>query len=151
MAAIAPKTHFLTAALLLMLFGSPLLADRSAGVRSQISHIATSLGSGNAADAMEPFDQSFANYLKLSNYFQGLTVFQIENELDVTDEHDTSDTETNVTVNWAITLTDSSSNHTDHRTADINIRLVLKGRKWKIVDFSPIDIFNPLAKWDSKP
>jgi hypothetical protein len=100
---------------------------------------------------MEPFDKSYANYDKLSGYFQGLTVFQVDNEVDVTDEDDTSDTETKVTANWSITLTDRSTNRTDHRAADINIRFVLKGRKWKIVDFSPIDIFNPLTKWDSKP
>jgi len=151
MAAIAPRTQFLTTALLLIFPGSPLLADRAAEVRSQISHIATSLASGNAEDAMEPFDKSFASYDKLSGHFQGLTVFQIENEVDVTDEDDTSDTETKVTVNWSITLTDLSTNRTDHRAADINMRLVLKDRKWKIVDFSPIDIFNPLAKWGSKP
>ncbi len=133
-----------------MFSGSPLLADRAADIRSQISHIATSLASGDVEDALDPFDKSCASYDKLSGYFQGLTVFQIENGVDVTDEDDTSDTQTKVTVNWAITLTDRSSNRTDHRTADINIRLVLKGRKWKIVDFSPIDIFNPLTKWDSK-
>ena len=149
MAVIGRRTLF-TAAALLLLSGSPLLADRAADIRSQICYIATSLGNGSAADALTPFDKSYVDYEKLSSYFQGLTALQIENEVDVTDEDDTSDTETKVTVTWAITLTDISSSHTDHRSADINIRLVLKGRKWKIVEFSPIDIFNPLSRGNAK-
>ena len=88
MAAIARKAPLVTAALLL-LSGSPLLADRAGDIRSQISYVATSLASGSAADALGPFDKSYASYEKLSGYFQGLTVFQIKNEVDLTEEDDT--------------------------------------------------------------
>ena len=148
MAAIARKAPLVTAALLL-LSGSPLLADRAGDIRSQISYVATSLASGSAADALGPFDKSYASYEKLSGYFQGLTVFQIQNEVDVTDEDDTSETESKVTISWAMTLTDPTIDRTDRRTAEINVRVLLKGGKWKIVEFSPIDIFNPLTKWGS--
>lgn len=137
----------LPAAALLLLVRSPLLADRAADIRTQISYVATALTSGNAADALTPFEKSSANYEKLSGYFQGLTVYQIENEVDITDEDDTKSTETKVTVDWALTLTDLATNRTDRRTAEINVRLVLKDGKWKIAEFSPIDIFNPLPKW----
>lgn len=134
------------AALLLALAAAPLLrADRAADVRAQISDIATALTAGNPADAMAPFDKSFPNYEKLSNYFQGLNGFQVDNEVDVIDEQDT-DTETKLTVSWTLTLSDLGTDVTERRTGDINVRLVLKDGKWKIVDFSPISLFNPQQK-----
>jgi len=134
---------------MLVSFGSSALADRADDVRTQISHIATSLTAGNVTDAMVPFDKSYGNYDQLKNDFLGLTSFQIENEIDVTDEQDT-DTGANLTVTWMITLTDRSTNQTEHRTADLEVRLVLKNRKWKIVGFTPIDIFSPLQKQTPK-
>ncbi len=136
--------------LIVLSAGSPLLADRAADVRTLIGNVATSLTSGNPADAMAPFDKSYVNYEKLSGYFQGLTNFQIENEVDVTDEQDTEDG-AKLTIAWALTLTDLTTNRTDQRAGEINVRLVLKGGKWKIVEFSPIEIFNPLPKRDAKP
>lgn len=135
------------AAVMLVVFAAaqPLEADRSADVRTQISYVATALTSGNAADAMSPFEKSFSDYEKLSNYFQGLNAFQVGNEVDVVDEQDT-DTDTKLTVKWTLTLTDSGTNATERRTADINVRLVLREGKWKIVDFSPISLFNPQQK-----
>ena len=95
---------------------------------------------------MTPFDKSFPKYEKLSDYFVGLaSAFQIDNEVSVTDEEDT-DTETKLTVNWTLTLTNLVTNYTERRTADINVRLVLKSGTWKIVDFTPIDMFNPQQK-----
>ncbi len=141
MAAIEPKTGVLLAALALM-FAMPLDGDRAADARAQISHIATALTSGDPADAMTPFDKSFPDYQKLSDYFQGLSASQIENEVDVLDEDDT-EAETKLTVNWTLTLTDRATSATERRSAEINVRLVPKNGKWKIVGFSPIRIFNP--------
>jgi len=120
-------------------------ADRPASVRAQISYIGTALTAGNAADAMVPFDKSFTDYERLRGYFLGLNAFQVENEFDIVDEQDTAD-DSKLTVTWNLTLTDFGSDRTERRSADINIRLVLKNGKWKIVDFAPIDIFNPLQK-----
>ena len=128
--------------------GSTMRADSAADIRTQLGVVATSLAAANPSDAMSPFDKSYPNYEKLSQYFQGLTVFQIENEVDVTDEEDTADG-ANVTITWALTLTDLSTNRTDRRTAEINARLILKDGKWKIVEFAPISIFNPLPRWNS--
>lgn len=137
----------LPAAGMLLVFVSapPLRADRAADVRAPLSYIATALTSGNAADAMTPFDKSFLNYQKLSNYFQGLNAFQIDNELDVIDEQDT-DTESKLTVNWTLTINDLATGATERRSGDINVRIVRKGGKWKIVDFSPISLFDPQQK-----
>ena len=92
---------------------------------------------------MSAFDKSCTNYDKLSGYFGGLTsAYQIVNEIDVVDETDSSG-ESKVTVHWAITLSDRATNFTNRREGDINVRLISKDGKWKIVDFAPIDIFNP--------
>lgn len=121
-------------------------ADRAADVLAQLNHIATALTDGNAVDAMSPFDKSLADYDKLSKYFDGLTnAFQLVNEVDISDEQDT-ETESKLTVNWALTLTELGTGYTEQRTGQINVRFILKDGKWKIVDFSPIDIFNPQLK-----
>jgi hypothetical protein len=150
MAATARNRLPFSALLLVLAWGLPLHADRAADIRTQLGNISTSLASADPSDAMEPFDKSYANYEKLSEDFAGLAVFQIENEVDVTDEEDTADG-AKIVINWALTLTDLGTNRTDHRTAVINARLVLKGGKWKIVEFSPIAIFNPLPYWNTKP
>jgi hypothetical protein len=127
-------------------WAAPICADQASGVRSQLEAVATALSAGNPAEAMTAFDKSCTNYEKLANYFGGLTsAFQIVNEIDVVDEQD-APAETKLTVNWTITLKDLGSNSTEHRRGDINVRLVLKGRKWKIVDFAPIEIFDPEQK-----
>ncbi len=138
--------------MLMVLAGAPSLrADRAADIRAQLSYVATSLTAGNATDAMGPFDKSFSNYNKLSSYFQGLSAaFQVDNEVDVIDEQD-MDASSNLTITWTLTLTDLGTDATERRTQDINVRLVLKDGKWKIVDFSPISLFNPQHKLAPKP
>lgn len=144
MAAIGRK--LVGAAVTMLALAGPIFADRAADVRSQMAHIATALTDGNPSDAMAPFDKSFSNYEQLRNYFGGLTSsYQLLNEVDVTDEQDTDD-ETKLTVNWTLTMTDVATSFAARRSAEINVRLVQEGGKWKIVDFSPIEVFNPQQK-----
>ena len=145
MAATGLSRRAAVALLMMIAAGSPLYGDRAADIRTQIGTIATSLALGNASEALSPFDKSYASYEKLSEYFQGLTAFQIENEVDVTDEEGAEDS-AKITIMWTLTLTDLTTNRTDRRTAEINARLVMKGGKWKIVEFAPISIFNPLPR-----
>lgn len=140
------RARFLYTLALLGIFTAPSRADRAADVLAQLNHVATALTDGNALDAMSPFDKSFADYEKLSNYFAGLTsAFQVINEVKVEDEQDT-ETETKLTVSWTLTLTDLGTGYSEQRSGEINVRLILKDGKWKIVDFSPIDLFNPAQK-----
>jgi hypothetical protein len=125
---------------------SLLHADEAADVRAQLGAIATALTAGNPAEAMMPFDKSYADYDKLSNYFAGLTnAFQIVNNVSVTDEDDAA-AESKLTVHWTLTLSDLGSNATQQREGDIHVRMVLRGRTWKIVEFAPIDVFDPQPK-----
>ncbi len=120
-----------------------LRADQAQDVRARFSQIATALTAGNAAEAMIPFDKSYPDYARLSGYLTGMTgAFQVENEVSVTNEEDTL-TESKVSIDWSLTLTDLGSNATIQRTAVITAKLVRKDREWKIVRFAPIGIFNP--------
>ena len=111
--------------------------------RAQVSYVASALTAGNPADAMTPFDKSFPAYEKLRGYFSGLTgAFQLTSQLEVTEEQDSSE-EATLTVEWTLTLTDAQTGYTTNRNATIHARLVPKGGKWKIVEFSPIELFDP--------
>ena len=136
----------------LVLLVAPLLrADQAADVRAQLGAVATALTAGNPAEAMTPFDKTYADYGKLSNYFAGLTsAFQIVNNVSVTDEDDAA-AESKLTVHWTLTLSDLGTNSTQQRAGDIQVRIVLKGRRWKIVEFAPIDVFDPQPKPWPKP
>jgi hypothetical protein len=134
---------------LLLSSAMPLSADRAADVRAQISYVASALGSGNPSDALEPFDKSFKDYEKLRDYFQALTAgFDVTSEVEILDEQD-EEAQTKLVVNWIVTLTnpraasDLTASTTERRSRNVNIRLVPKKGKWKIVNFSPIEIFYP--------
>lgn len=143
MAAIARKSALLICFALSVTLAR---ADQSSDARAQLRAIASGLTAGSAVQAMVPFDESCPNYTKLSNDFEGLTnAFRIDNEIDVNDEED-APSETKLTVIWTITLTDLGTNFTEQRRGTVNIRLVLKGRHWKIVEFAPIEIFDPQQK-----
>jgi hypothetical protein len=141
MAAIGRSAAWLV--LLLVCQVSECRADQSADVRRCVSSIATALAAGDPSDAMTAFDKSFSGYEKLSNYFAGLTnSFELASEIDVTDETDSA-AETKLTIHWTLTLTDQQSHHAANRSGDLDVRLIRKGNKWKIVEFSPIELFNP--------
>lgn len=136
----------LIALAVMYLGGLPLEADRTASVLETLNHVATALASDSATDAMTPFDKSFPKYVTLRDYFLGLTNgSQLVNEIDVLDEQD-SGTQSNLTVQWTLTLTNKATLQTERRTSEITLRFKLEAEKWKIVDFSPIDLFNPQPK-----
>jgi hypothetical protein len=124
-------------------FANAARADQSDDIREELGNIAKALSGGNAADAMTPFAKSYSDYDKLRNYFTGLTnAFSIVNEVDVTDEQDSANVST-VEIHWTLTLTNTGSNDSRQRAADIHARFVRQKGKWRIVDFSPIYLFDP--------
>ncbi len=123
-----------------------LAADQAHDVLRAINHVATALTGGNPADAMIPFDKSCPNYTSLQDDFIALTSgYELSNEADVTDEAD-SPKETTLTLQWTLSLTNKSTSENLTRKAEIHVRLHNENGKWKIVDFSPADFFNPGAK-----
>lgn len=147
------QKHWKIVSFILLLTAAPgLYADRTADVRAQVSYVAAALGNGNPTDALSSFDKSCKNYEKLKEYFGALTNgFQVTSEVEILDEQD-EEAETKLLVNWTLTLTnlgsptDVAGGSSERRSAEINIRLIPQKGKWKIVEFSPIGIFNPQGK-----
>ncbi len=144
MAATVRKSSVAAILLLASLFAPSASSDQASDIRTVLEHVTTGLVDGNPADAMKPFDSAFRSYDKLRDYFDGLTNgYQLTNEVNVVDERDASD-QVELTVNWTITLghlTNPGVQNT--RQSKIQIRMVRKKHGWKIVEFSPIDLFNP--------
>jgi hypothetical protein len=114
--------------------------------RARVSYVASALTAGNPADAMSCFDKSFAGYEKLRGYFSGLTsAFQLVNQLEVTEEEDSA-AEATLTIEWTLTLSDPQTGYAENRNAAVHARLALKSAKWKIVEFTPIELFDPQPK-----
>lgn len=132
-----------TVAGLLLGLSFSLRADRPEDIRAQVVYVASALSGGNPSDALAPFDKSCKDYGKLRDYFLGLTqAYQVASEVEVTDEDD-RETETQLQVTWRLTLTDPGTNISTQRSADIKLTLAHKDGKWKIVDLSPAEFFNP--------
>ena len=131
------------AALVLLAFATLSARQSSPSeARAQVAAVAEALSSGDASGAMAHFAKSYRDYDTLRRYFEGLSAFQVENQLDVTDEEDTRNS-VSLTVTWDITLTDLGSDRSRRRTGEIHAKIMPVGSKWRIVEFSPLDIFNP--------
>lgn len=139
------------AAFLSILAVLPMQADRAGDILSTLNRVAAALTAGIASDAMEPFDKSFTGYTKLLEYFSGLTNnSQLVNEIDVVDEQNDSATRSSLTIHWTLTMTDKTSFETRQRSGEIHVRMALEDENWKIVEFAPIDLFNPQSKQQSR-
>jgi hypothetical protein len=119
------------------------MADQAHDVLQVINHVTTALSASDPADAMAPFDKSFPDYNKLSAYFSNLTSsYAIGNEADVVEETD-SDAETKLLLDWTLTLENENSGASLRRHGQVEVRLVRKGGRWKIVELAPLDLFDP--------
>ncbi|HMF74850.1 MAG TPA: hypothetical protein VK604_04240 [Bryobacteraceae bacterium] len=122
-------------------------AQGNQDIRNRLSDVAVALSSRDPANAMEPFDKSFSNYQKLSDYFIALTSgYQLATEVEVTDEEDTTADAVKVSVRWTLHLIDRQTRSTENRSADLTLQMVKKKGKWKIADLSPLDLFDPQQK-----
>jgi hypothetical protein len=117
-------------------------ADDSSDARAQVAALAEALSSGDAAQAMTHFTKSLTDYDKLRRYFEGLAAFQVENQLEFTDEEEAGK-DIALTITWDITLTDLGTDRSRRRTGEIHAKLAQVDSKWRIVEFTPLDIFNP--------
>ena len=134
-------------ALFVMLFAiasAGLRADQATELRARLGNVANALSAGNAAEAMAPFSKSFKDYEKLRRYFTGLTdAFAIENEVDVLEEPGEANASPVLTVRWAITLANRDTQYSNHRAGEIRVRFAREKDKWQIVEFGPLDLFDP--------
>ena len=119
------------AAVLLAIFAFACQAQGNQELRNRLSDVSTALSAGNPSNAMEPFDQSFNGYQKLSDYFAALTnAYQVASEVEVTDEKDSPDG-IKLSVRWTLHLTDAGKN-TENRSADLTLQCVRKRASGKL-------------------
>jgi hypothetical protein len=129
-------------ALLLVLAGS-LAAQQSKAIYRQVANVASALTNGNAADAMTPFDKSFAGYVRLRDDFIALTNgYQMVNQIEILDQ-DITPGEATLTVNWVLTLSDPASGLSETRAHDVIVKLSFLKYQWRIVSFAPLELFDP--------
>jgi hypothetical protein len=118
-------------------------AGQAHDVLEVINRVTTALTANNPADAIAPFDKSFAGYDTLAQYFTNLTAaYTVVNEADVVDETD-SDNETRLTLDWTLTLQNEHGGPSEQRREQVQVRLVRKGNRWMIADLSPLKFFAP--------
>lgn len=144
MAVIARSSRVALPLLFGVLFALPASPDQPSDIRAVLQRVATGLSEGNPADALNEFDPSLHEYDTLRDDFDGLTAsYQITNEINVVDEQDAPD-ETKAIIDWTITL--GNLNNPDiheSRSRQIHVRFLRKKNHWKIVEFTPVDLFNP--------
>ncbi len=140
MAAIEPSRRLFV----LMILGAlSLSAQQSRAIREQVAHVASGLSAGHPEEAMDPFDKSFEGYAKLRDYFTALTdSYTIINEMDITDE-EIDKHEATLTMHWTLTLQNPTTGLSESREQEVTVKLTMKKYDWRIVDFSPIEFFNP--------
>jgi len=147
MAVTGPRRPLSSRTFIVPLFLTSLLwADRQSDVRGTVNQVANALAAGSASDAISAFDKSCRDYDTVRQYFQGLAdSFDVTNQIEIADEQDT-DTETVLKVDWDLTITDRTSDSTEHRQGEITVKLKAIDGKWKIIAFAPFDIFNPAIR-----
>ena len=92
---------------------------------------------------MEGFSKKCANYQKLSGDFQTLTnAYLVTNRVQFIDE-EVKATEATMKVRWEISVTTKGAEFSTYRNADLTFKLVREGKRWRIVELTPIDIFDP--------
>lgn len=129
----------LAAALLAM----SLFADQASDALAAVNRVATALSANNPAAAIAQFDPSYSKYDELKNDFIGLTgAYDITSEATIADEQ-VSPGAVSFRLDWILTLTHPNTSFSKQREAEVQVRVIRKKGKWKIVSFSPIDIFNP--------
>ncbi len=129
--------------LLMLVAASAMMADQAHDVLHVVNNLTTALGDNDAPEAMSYVDRSFAGYDRMAADLGNLTAgYSISNEADVIDEDDTAD-ESKLTLDWSLTLRSQGTGQTVSRHEQVLVRLVCKGKRWKIVDFAPLKLFDP--------
>ena len=118
-------------------------ADDDADVHSVIGDVANALSAGDPADAMSGFSKKCPNYQRLSEDFEALTdAYFVSNRVQFSDE-EVSATEATVALHWDLAVTTKQTDFTKNRSADLTLKLVREGKHWRIIEFGPIEIFDP--------
>ncbi|HLH02836.1 MAG TPA: hypothetical protein VKX25_08700 [Bryobacteraceae bacterium] len=146
MAVTARNFRSLAVAALFCVLTTGARADQAGDLRERVMQVSNAISAANGPDAMEVFSKSCKDYDKLRRDFTGLADgYQITNEVNFLDDPSEGD-EPEMHVHWTMTLGDAQHTFSIQRAADITVRFRREKGKWKIVEFAPIDIFDPSAQ-----
>jgi hypothetical protein len=121
-------------------------ADDSADVHRVIGDLANAISAGEVSQAMSGFSKKCADYGKLNDYFDALAgAYFVENTVAFTDE-EISATEASVSLHWDLALTTKQSGFTKNRSADVTVKLAREGKHWRIMELTPLSLFDPSAQ-----
>lgn len=119
-------------------------AADQADLLEPVSYVATALTNDDSSDAMKPFDKQMPDYDRIKRCFAGLMDRGLlSNKITVIRDESSGDTATLV-LNWTLTIEsrlDPVSN--ERRQREVTVKLKHEKKGWKIVSFSPIDLFEP--------
>ena len=134
---------FLGRLLLVSVLAGNLAAQQSKAIYRQVASVATSLTAGSAAEAMMPFDKSFAGYEQLQDDFSALvSAYQLVNQIEILEQNIVG-ADATLAVRWVLTLRDPVTELSETRTQDVTVKLSYLRYQWRIVGFSPLELFNP--------
>jgi hypothetical protein len=134
----------------LFLLAGTLTAQQSKAIYRQVANVATSLTAGDALEAMTSFDKSFDGYARLRDDFSALvSAYQLVNQIEVLDQNIVAGDAT-LTVHWVLTLSDPVTSLGETRTQDVTVKLSFLKYQWRIVGFSPLELFDPQLQKSKK-
>jgi len=129
--------------LLVFVLAGTLGAQQSKAIYRQVASVATALTAGSAAEAMMPFDKSCAGYAELRDDFSALvSAYQLVSQIEIL-EQSIVGADATLTVRWVLTLSDPVTQLSETRAQDVTVKLSYLRYQWRIVGFSPLDLFNP--------
>jgi hypothetical protein len=132
---------------LLILLAVPLLAraaDPARDAASVITEVAAALTAGNVQEFMAPFDAAFPGRDRLRENVAALAAQgDTQSYLEVT-SNEGSATERTLQVSWDLRV-QRSSEALPYARREVNVtcKLQLRGKRWVIVDFAPVDFLAP--------
>lgn len=119
-------------------------ADPARDAAAVITELAASLTAGNVQTFMAPFDRSVAGYDRLREEVtalvrQGQTQSYVEVVRNEGDDHSRT-----IEATWELRVRrDGDATFAARPEAKVTCKLELRGKKWRIVEFAPVELFAP--------
>lgn len=131
--------------LLAAIFALPALsADPARDAAGVFTELAAALTAGNAQEFMAPFDRSFPDYGRLRDNVRALVELgETQSYLDVV-ANEGDATRRTLEVDWELRIRRTmDATISARRQVRVACTLVLRGKRWVVVQFKPVDFLAP--------
>ena len=131
-------------ALLFATVAAALRADSEYQVRSLFVSLASALSGGRASEFMDAFDPAMPGYQTLRAVIAALLRdFEVQSVIDLLSNAG-DDRARSVEADWALRITERSGAAASiQRRQKVTCRAEKPARKWRIVSFEPLSLFDP--------